>query len=267
MVSISAPDGTILETLYNSIMNFLGARASRPHTYLLLGARASRPHLYLILLVALTLTACHSVPSDSSGESRNKLAAPERPAKSLPKIVAFGDSLTAGHGLPQDASYPALLQKKLNADGLAYEVVNAGVSGDTSAGGVRRIDWALDGSVKVVILELGANDILRGHPVDAMKANLADIIQKSKSHGATVLLAGMEAPTNSGIEYRKAVHEVFSSLSREHNVPLIPFFLDGVAGIESLNQRDGIHPNEEGTKIVVDTVYRSLRPVLEKEGL
>ena len=100
-----------------------------------------------------------------------------------------------------------------------------------------------------------------------MKANLADIIQKAKSHGATVLLAGMEAPTNSGIEYRKAVHEAFQSLAREYNVPLIPFFLDGVAGIDSLNQRDGIHPNEEGTKTMVETVYRSLRPLLEKQGL
>src|ERR1700730_627106 len=264
MVSISAPDGTILETLYNSIMNFLGARASRPPTYLFLGARASRPHIYLILLVALSLTACHRVPSSSSGESHNLAAAPEQPSKSLPKIVAFGDSLTAGYGLPQDASYPALLQEKLNADGFAYEVVNAGVSGDTSAGGVRRIEWALDGNVKVVILELGANDILRGQPVEAMKANLADIIQKAKSHGATVLLAGMEAPTNSGIEYRKGVHDVFPSLSREYKLSLIPFFLEGVAGIDSLNQRDGIHPNEEGTKIVVDTVYRTLRGLLEK---
>jgi acyl-CoA thioesterase I len=243
-VSISAPDGTILETLYNSIMN--------------------RFVLYVVLIAAFTLTACRSeVPK----EAPSPPPAPEQPAKSLPKIVAFGDSLTAGYGLPQNASYPALLQRKLDADGFAYEVVNAGVSGDTTAGGVRRIDWALDGNVKVVILELGANDILRGQPIDTMKANLADIIQKAKSHGATVLLGGMEAPTNSGIEYRKAVHEVFPSLSREYNVPVIPFFLDGVAGIDSLNQNDGIHPNEEGTKIVVETVYRSLRPVLEKQVL
>ena len=159
-----------------------------------------------------------------------------------------------------------MLQKKLDADGFAYEVVNAGVSGDTSAGGVRRIDWALDGDVKIVILELGANDILRGQPIDAMRQNLAQIINRAKEHRATVLLAGMEVPTNSGLEYRNAVHEAFPSLAREYNVPLIPFFLDGVAAIESLNQRDGIHPNEEGTKIVVETVYRSLQPMLEKPG-
>ena len=185
------------------------------------------------------------------------------PQKSLPKIIAFGDSLTAGLGLAQAASYPALLQEKLNADGFNYEVVNAGVSGDTTAGGVRRIDWALDGEVRVVILELGANDILRGQPVAEMKRNLATIIERAKAHGAMVLLAGMEAPTNSGPEYRKAVHEAFPALAREYQIHLIPFLLDRVAGIESLNQRDGIHPNEEGTKLVADTVYRSLRPMLD----
>lgn len=212
----------------------------------------------------LAVTACTATaPKEASPASPNTRA---KPAKSLPKIVAFGDSLTAGLGLPQSASYPALLQKKLDADGFAYEVVNAGVSGDTSAGGVRRIDWALEGDVKIVILELGANDILRGQSIDALKENLARIIERVKAHGATVLLAGMEAPTNSGIEYRKAIHEVFPSLSRAYYVPVIPFFLDGVAGIDSLNQRDGIHPNEEGTKIVTETVYRSLRPLLEKQG-
>jgi acyl-CoA thioesterase-1 len=170
-------------------------------------------------------------------------------------------------GLPQAASYPSLLQEKLEADGFSYEVVNAGVSGDTSAGGVRRIEWALEGDVKIVILELGANDILRGQPVDEMKKNLAAIIERVKAHGATVLLAGMEAPTSSGVEYRQGVHEVFLSLSKQYGVPLIPFFLDGVAAIDSLNQRDGIHPNEEGTKIVTENVFRSLRPLLNKQGL
>jgi acyl-CoA thioesterase-1 len=221
--------------------------------------------LYSIIIVLLFVTACRgTAPKEASPASP---AAPAKPTKSLPKIVAFGDSLTAGLGLSQSASYPALLQKKLDADGFAYEVVNAGVSGDTSAGGVRRIDWALEGDVKIVILELGANDILRGQSVAEMKKNLAAIIERAKAHGATVLLAGMESPTNSGIEYRQGVHDVFASLSREYSVPLIPFFLDGVAAIDSLNQRDGIHPNEEGTKIVTETVYRSLRPLLEKRAL
>lgn len=237
-----------METLYNSIMN-------RFLVYVV-----NRFLVYVILIAMLVLTACRgTAPKEASPASP---PAPAKPAKSLPKIVAFGDSLTAGFGLPQPASYPSLLQRKLDADGFAYEVVNAGVSGDTSAGGVRRIDWALEGNVKIVILELGANDIMRGQPVEAMKENLARIIERAKANGATVLLAGMEAPTNSGIEYRQAVHEVFPALSRKYSVPVIPFFLDGVAGIDSLNQRDGIHPNEEGTKIVAETVYRSLRPLL-----
>lgn len=212
----------------------------------------------------LAITACRgTAPKEASSGSPS---APAKPVKSLPKIVAFGDSLTAGLGLPQSASYPSLLQNKLDADGFSYEVVNAGVSGDTSAGGVRRIDWALEGEVKCVILELGANDILRGQPVDQLKKNLAAIIEKAKARRATVLLAGMEAPTNSGIEYRKAVHDAYVGLAQEYNVALIPFFLDGVAGMDALNQRDGIHPNQEGTKMVSDTVYRSLRPLLEKAG-
>lgn len=207
----------------------------------------------------LVLTACKGETSKKLSPQPSSSAKPE---KSLPKIVAFGDSLTAGFGLPQEASYPALLQAKLNADGFAYEVVNAGVSGDTSAGGVRRIDWALDGDVKIVILELGANDILRGQPISAMKENLALIIERAKAHGVTLLLAGMEAPTSIGLDYRKSVHDAFTSLAREHQVALIPFLLEGVGGIDSLNQSDGIHPNQEGTRIVADTVYKALRPLL-----
>src|SRR5437773_2494534 len=187
--------------------------------------------LYLVLIAMLVLTACRGEAPKGAPVSP---PAPSKPTKSLPKIVAFGDSLTAGFGLPQGASYPSLLQKKLDGDGFSYEVVNAGVSGDTSAGGVRRIDWSLDGEVKIVILELGANDLLRGQSIDAMKKNLVQIIERVKARGATVLLAGMEAPTNAGDEYRKAVHEAFISLARDHNVPLIPFFLDRVAGLDSL---------------------------------
>lgn len=179
--------------------------------------------------------------------------------------MAFGDSLTAGYGLSTSESYPALLQKKLEADGFNYEVVNAGVSGDTSAGGLRRIDWAMEGDVKFVILELGANDILRGQPIPAMKKNLARIIERVKERGAQVVLAGMEAPTNSGVEYRKEVQEAYRDLARQYQVPYIPFFLDRVAMIESLNQGDGVHPNADGTRIVAETVYQTLRPLLEEQ--
>jgi acyl-CoA thioesterase I len=224
---------------------------------------------YVVLTLALILTACRrdeTKPSPDSRQPPPPPVAPSAPKRSLPKIVAFGDSLTAGFGLSVEQSYPALLQNRLDREGLAYEVVNAGVSGDTSAGGLARIDWALEGDVRVVILELGANDILRGQPVDAMKKNLGEVIERAKARNAQVLLAGMEAPTNMGIQYRKAVHDAYQRLAGEHNVPLIPFFLDRVAGIESLNQPDRIHPNAEGTRIVADTVYNLLKPMLEKQG-
>jgi acyl-CoA thioesterase-1 len=179
--------------------------------------------------------------------------------------VAFGDSLTAGLGLTAAESYPSLLQKMLDANGYQYDVVNAGVSGDTTAGGLRRIDWALEGDVRFLILELGANDLLRGQPVKEMKKNLSQIIDLAKKRGVEVLLAGMYAPTNSGRDYQREVQEAYRSLAREQQVTLIPFFLDRVAGVESLNQTDGIHPNVEGTRIVAETVYQALRPSLEKQ--
>lgn len=155
-----------------------------------------------------------------------------------------------------------MLQKKLDDAGYRFEVVNAGISGDTSAGGLRRIDWALEGDVKLLILELGANDILRGQPVDQMKNNLRRTIERAKARGVGVLLAGMEAPTDAGAEYRRAVHEAFPELAREFDLPLIPFFLAGVAGIDSLNQADGVHPNERGTQMIAETVFQALMPLL-----
>lgn len=224
----------------------------------------------MLFLLTLT-TACGDKGSSNVSSAPGQTAAPPpaaasaSPVKSLPKIVAFGDSLTAGLGLRAAESYPSLLQKKLEADGYGYEVVNAGVSGDTSAGGLRRLDWALEGDVRFLILELGANDLLRGQPVSEMKKNLGEIIERAQARGVIVLLAGMYAPTNSGMEYQREVQQAFQTLAGEHQVTLIPFFLDRVAGIEPLNQADGIHPNTEGTKIVADTVYQSLRPLLDRE--
>lgn len=224
--------------------------------------------LSLILVGACALAACRdeaersssTEPAGTRTPSTNSTTSP----KSLPKIVAFGDSLTAGYGLAPSQSYPSLLQQKLNEDGYEYEVVNAGISGDTSAGGIRRIDWSLEGDVKIVILELGANDILRLQPIEQMKKNLSKIIERAKAKGAQVLLAGMEAPTNSGPLYSRQVHEAFIELAEEHDVEFIPFFLEGVAGIQGLNQNDGIHPNEAGTRMVAETVYKHLTPLLEK---
>lgn len=222
-----------------------------------------------LLLLTVGLAACGGNGSEDSTPAPPSKSPPSTAkagsSKNLAKIVAFGDSLTVGYGLPIEESYPSLLQKKLQRDGFNYEVVNAGIAGDTSAGGVRRIDGALEGDVKVVILELGANDILRGQPISAMKKNLGLIIERAKAKGAQVLLAGMEAPTNLGTDYRREVHEAFPELAEKYRVSLIPFFLVGVAGIESLNQNDGIHPNEEGTRMVAETVYKSLKPMIEKQ--
>lgn len=206
----------------------------------------------------------NAAPPNSAASAQPSAATPE---ETLPKIVAFGDSLTAGYGLAPDESYPSLLQKMVDADGFKYEVVNAGVSGDTSAGGVRRVDWTLDsGNVRFVIVELGANDFLRGQPVAETKKNLADIIEHCKSRGAQVLLAGMYTTTDAGMDYEKQIQDCFRSLAKEHGVVLIPFFLKGVAGRDELNQQDRIHPNVEGTKIVAANVYRYLKPMLEKDA-
>jgi acyl-CoA thioesterase-1 len=226
------------------------------------------------LLTAALLAACGGGPSRDSaarGDAPTPGARPagsQTPAETLPKIVAFGDSLTAGYGLSPAESYPSLLQKMLDADGFKYEVLNAGVSGDTSAGGVRRIDWSLDaGDVRFVILELGANDFLRGQPISETRKNLSAIIERAKSRGARVLLAGMYTTTDAGRDYEREIDEGFKSLAKEHGVTLIPFFLEGVAGKAELNQQDGVHPNAEGTRLVAATVYRYLKPMLEEEAM
>ena len=221
-----------------------------------------------ILVSALQFAACGN---DDAREPVSSQPAPAATAAAAnpdaPKIVAFGDSLTAGLGLSERESYPSLLQEMLRRDGFDYEVVNAGVSGHTSADGLARIDWVLEGhrNVRVLVLELGANDLLRGQPVAEMKKNLSEIIRRTKARGARVVLAGIVAPTNQGREYQRESAEAFKSLAAEHDVPLIPFFLDRVAGVAELNQQDGVHPNPEGTKIVAETVYRALRPVLDEE--
>lgn len=174
----------------------------------------------------------------------------------------LGDSLTAGLGLPEEESYPSLVQARLDREGYDYEVINAGVSGDTSAGGLRRLDWSLEGNVKILVLALGANDGLRGLPVDELRKNLSTAIERCREREIAVVLAGMEAPPNNGQEYASAFRAVYKELAREHDVPLIPFLLSDVAGISSLNQSDGIHPNTRGARIMADTVWDALRPLL-----
>lgn len=176
--------------------------------------------------------------------------------------MAFGNSLTAGMGLPLTQSYPAVLQRLLEADGYKYEVINAGVSGDTTAGGLRRIDWSLDGDVRFLILELGANDVLRGQSIDLVKSNLGEIINKANKRNVTVLMSGLEAPSNAGPEYRKQVHQAFEDLQKEYKVIAIPFVLKDFVGKENLIQEDGSHPTAEGAKLIAQNVYKSLKPLL-----
>lgn len=202
-------------------------------------------------------------PVDIGLAANKPLKTPQATAK-RPKIVAFGDSLTAGFGLTERESYPYLLQEKLNADGYNYEVVNAGVSGDTSLGGVERIDWVLEqGDVEIVVLELGANDLMRGVPVAKMKTNLDKIIRKAKEKNVAVLLCGMLAPPTMGADYQRDYLSVFPDLANEYKVPYLPFLLENVAFKKELNQADGIHPNAEGTKIMMANVYKELKPMLK----
>ena len=179
-----------------------------------------------------------------------------------PRIVAFGDSLTAGLGVATEDTYPARLQRRLDEQGLRYRVINAGVSGDTTAGGLRRVEWVLKSHPDMVILELGGNDGLRGLNVQETKANLERIIQRCREASVTVVLAGMKLPPNYGADYTKAFEAIYPALAKRYRVALIPFFLDGVAGSASLNQADGIHPTSEGYRIITEKVLEQITPLL-----
>lgn len=178
------------------------------------------------------------------------------------RIVFLGDSLTAGLGLPIEQSYPSLIEARLASRRTGWTVVNAGVSGDTSAGGVRRLEWSLQDGADVVVVALGGNDALRGLPAEDLRANLDDIVARAQASGARVVLAGMEAPPNTGPEYTGRFRQVYREIAETRRVALVPFLLDGVAGVDALNQADGIHPNQEGARRVADTVWRTLEPIV-----
>ena len=184
--------------------------------------------------------------------------------ESIPKIVAFGDSITAGLGVASNESYPAQLAKRLQERGFQFEVINAGVSGETSAGGVRRVEWILKSQPTVVILELGVNDALRGQPLDQTYRNLRTIIERMKDEGVIVILAGMRIPVNYGEDYTREFFDMYERLAQEFGLPLIPFLLEGVAAQPGLNQADGIHPTAEGYTFVVQNVWRTLEPILTR---
>ena len=233
--------------------------------------------LPLIILCACDRGGAPSSPPPSSSSPRDGVgqrlgidvtAQPGRPKTQVsaerPRIVAFGNSLTAGLGVALDESYPAQLQRKLDAAGYPYRVVNAGVSGDTSAGGIRRVSWVLNSKPSIVILELGGNDGLRGLSLQETKANLERIIQQLQQASVTVVLAGMKLPPNYGQDYTAGFEALYQALARQYRLTLIPFFLDGVAGSSSLNQADGIHPTGEGYRIIVEKVFPTLEPLLQR---
>jgi acyl-CoA thioesterase-1 len=228
-----------------------------------------------VVFVALIATGCgHPSAAERDPSVVSAAAEPEQGSASKavattsarPRIVFLGDSLTAGYGLERDQSVPSLIASRLVREGYAYDVVNAGVSGDTSAGGLSRLNWSLDGPVEVLVIELGANDGLRGLPVAAMKRNIAEIITRAQQRGIRVVLTGMEAPPNYGPAYTSEFRKAYQDLAREHKVVFVPFYLQGVAGIPSLNIADGIHPNPQGARIVEQTIWRALQPVLRKAG-
>ena len=184
------------------------------------------------------------------------------PVASAPRIVFLGDSLTAGYGLEKSQAVPALIQARLTREGYPFEVINAGVSGDTSAGGLSRLEWSLTGDVRILVVALGANDGLRGLPVASMKRNLEEIVTRARARGIAVLLVGMEALPNYGASYTAEFRDTFPALAKAHGLALMPFYLDGVAGNPALNIADGIHPNPKGAAIVADKLWPILEPLL-----
>lgn len=217
-----------------------------------------------IIFLLLFSVGCGEESNDTKRGSKE--ASNEKPAAGQPvkTILFFGNSLTAGYGLDPSESFPSLIQEKIDSENLAYKVVNAGVSGETSAGGNGRIDWILKQPVDVFVLELGANDGLRGVPVAETKRNLQSIIDKVKAKYPKVqmVLAGMQVPPNMGQKYAEDFRNMFPELAKKNDMALVPFLLQGVGGVRELNQGDGIHPTAEGAKIVAQNVWSVLQKVL-----
>ena len=220
--------------------------------------------VFLCGLFFLALGGCGSAEQKQAPPAATTQAgAVPTPDTAQKTIVFFGNSLTAGYGLEPTQAFPQVIQHKIDSLNLPYKVVNAGVSGETSAGGNSRVDWILQQPVDIFVLELGANDGLRGIPVSETKQNLQSIIDKVKAKypAAKIVIAGMQVPPNMGADYATRFRSMFPELARENNAALIPFLLEGVGGEAHLNLEDGIHPTEEGHRIVANTVW----PVLQKE--
>jgi acyl-CoA thioesterase I len=217
-------------------------------------------YVFFLGLVA-SLHGCEQPRAEPRANTTPPSASLERPA-----VLFLGTSLTAGVGLDPEQAYPALIQKKIDSAGLGFRVVNAGVSGETSAGALRRIDWLFREPVAVLVLETGANDGLRGLPTDTLRANIQAIFDRAKElqPRPSLVLLGMRMPPNYGIDYSTRFRDVYRELARENDAALVPFLLEGVGGNPALNQPDGIHPTAEGQRKLAETVWRVLEPVLKK---
>jgi len=216
--------------------------------------------------VLLLLLGCSPETKAHGNQPANAAIGVADSATDEPSIVILGTSLTAGLGLDPDQSYPAVLQRIIDSAGYHYRVINAGVSGESSAGALQRIGWVLSKPPAVLIIETGANDGLRGQNTDSLRQNIVAIIDSARrlAPRAVVLLAGMETMPNLGPEYARKFHEVYPSLAASEHIPLIPFLLEGVAGVDSLNQNDGIHPNPVGARMVARNVWAVLQPILRR---
>jgi acyl-CoA thioesterase I len=226
--------------------------------------------LFVKVTVALALLGACRGGDDNESASRGSDSTPIDSSSATPRRVLFvGTSLTAGLGLEPEEAYPALIARRIDSLGLPYHVDNAGYSGETSAGALRRIEWLVRQPVDVFVLETGANDGLRGLAVDSMRANIQAIIDRVRaaSPNARILLIGMEAPPNLGTRYTSEFRKVFPDLAERNGAVLLPFLLEGVAAVDSLNQGDGIHPNAAGSRRLAETVWSALRPLLEPGAL
>jgi acyl-CoA thioesterase-1 len=230
---------------------------------------------WLLLLVFAAALGCGS--GNDSEEAKNNMTVTKATKDSAttgtaqvaapvgrPVVLFFGTSLTAGLGLEPDQAFPALIEKQAAAEGMPITAVNAGLSGETTAGAARRIDWVLRTPANLVVIEGGANDALRGLSPDAARANLEQVIAaiRRKQPAAKIVLLQMEAPPNYGVPYTRSFHAIYPEIAKKESIPLAPFFLDGVAGIPRYNQADGVHPNIAGERLVADNVWKALKPVV-----
>ncbi|HEY7503226.1 MAG TPA: arylesterase [Gemmatimonadales bacterium] len=215
----------------------------------------------MLVAIAIGVAGCGADEGARGDEAPAPPAVGERG-----RVVFLGTSLTAGLGLDPEQAYPAVIQRKIDSAGLAFEAVNAGVSGETSAGARRRIDWLLRQPVSVLVIETGANDGLRGQQVDSLRANIQYIIDEARklSPPPAIVLLGMRAPPNLGFGYARRFREVYPELAEKNDLPLVPFLLEGVAGVGSLNQADMMHPTAKGQQRMADVVWKVLEPVLRR---